>query len=168
MLMHAPIGTPLMGCIEKAHPYNKDFAVILGGPMMGRMLSDKDEIRRATVTKTLGNLLVLPKDHYLVTRSKRSIERIRMQTRSACIQCRMCTDLCPRYIDRTQHQAAPDMRNLYREETITDDAEFLRTYGDAAIAVPAVRAKCFLPDGAVAAQSQRLHETAAACPRTSA
>ena len=99
MLMHAPIGTPLMECIEKAHPYNKDFAVILGGPMMGRMLADKDEIRRATVTKTLGNLLVLPKDHYLVTRSKRSIERIRMQTRSACIQCRIVQH-------RTRHRVA--------------------------------------------------------------
>lgn len=132
MMVHTPIGTSLTECIEQASPNMEDFAVILGGPMMGRMLSDKNEIKHAVVTKTLGNILVLPKVHYLVTRSARSIERIKMQTRSACIQCRMCTDLCPRYM--IGHSIKPHliMRNLYREETITDDAEFLRTYGDAA------------------------------------
>ena len=84
------------------------------------------------VTKTTGNLLVLPRDHYLITRAQRPIERIAAQARSACIQCRMCTDLCPRYL--IGHQIRPNlvMRNLYREKFIQDDGEFLRAFGDAA------------------------------------
>lgn len=84
------------------------------------------------MTKTTGNLIVLPRDHYLITRAGRPMERIRAQARTACIQCRMCTDLCPRY--QIGHQIRPHMvmRNLYREQTISSNEEFLRAFGDAA------------------------------------
>ena len=44
------------------------------------------------------SLIVLPKEHYLFRRAQLPMETIRHQTKSACIQCRMCTDLCPRYL----------------------------------------------------------------------
>lgn len=132
IMIHTPIGTPITQCIEAAKPHLTDYAVIVGGPMMGRVLSDRGAIRNAVVTKTTGNLIVLPRDHYLITCAGRPMERIRAQARTACIQCRMCTDLCPRY--QIGHQIRPHMvmRNLYREQTISSNEEFLRAFGDAA------------------------------------
>ena len=132
IMLHVPIGTAITECIQAAGPRISDYAVILGGPMMGKVVSDPEAIRAAVVTKTTGNLLVLPRDHYLITHAERPIDRIRMQARSACIQCRMCTDLCPRYL--IGHQIRPNlvMRNLYRENFIEDNDEFLRAFGDAA------------------------------------
>ena len=67
---------------------------------MGKMLRTKEEIQSAVVTKTTGNLLVLPKDHYLVRRSEKTVPQMIHIAKSACIQCRMCTDMCPRFPDR--------------------------------------------------------------------
>ncbi|MBQ7455873.1 MAG: 4Fe-4S dicluster domain-containing protein, partial [Clostridia bacterium] len=50
------------------------------------------------VTKTLGGVLVLPADHTLVRQSALTMEQARVRARSACIQCRTCTDLCPRHL----------------------------------------------------------------------
>jgi len=72
----------------------EDPVLIDGGAMMGSALSDLDE----PVTKTSGGYIVLPRDHYLVGRktlARRVEEHI---SRSACDQCRFCTELCPRYL----------------------------------------------------------------------
>ena len=119
-------GLPLdVGCVV-------DNALIVGGPMMGKTLADRAAIEAAVVTKTTGNLIVLPKEHYLFRRAQLPMETIRHQTKSACIQCRMCTDLCPRYL--IGHQIRPNlvMRNLWREGSIEDNEEYLRSFGDAA------------------------------------
>jgi Na+-translocating ferredoxin:NAD+ oxidoreductase RnfC subunit len=71
-----------------------DYAVVVGGPMMGRVASALDE----PVTKTTSGLLVLPRDNVVVrymSRSRRSWVRRGIST---CDQCRDCTDLCPRYL----------------------------------------------------------------------
>lgn len=132
ILLNVPIGTHITECIKKAEPTITEYAVVMGGPMMGKMLTDKQAIENAVVTKTTGNLIVLPMDHYLVMRATMPIEKIKTQTRSCCIQCRSCTDLCPRYL--IGHAMHPHlvMRNLWREDTITDDAEFERAFGDSA------------------------------------
>lgn len=131
VMLRVPIGTAISACIAAACPTISDYAIILGGPMMGRILRERKDIDAAVVTKTTGNILILPRDHYLITRDARPIERIRMQAKSACIQCRMCTDLCPRYL--IGHQMRPHlvMRNLYREPVIADEAEYVRAFGDA-------------------------------------
>ena len=100
--------------------------------MMGRPLTDAKAMEEAVVTKTTGNLIVLPKDHYLFRRAQISMTSIRHQTKSACIQCRMCTDLCPRFL--IGHQIRPNlmMRNLWREGEIQDNDEYLAAFGDAA------------------------------------
>lgn len=132
IMLHVPIGTAITACIAAAAPTISDYAIILGGPMMGRVVSAPEAIKKAVVTKTTGNIIVLPRDHYLIQRAERSIDRLRVQARAACIQCRMCTDLCPRF--RIGHQIRPHlvMRNLYRENMIEDSDEFLRAFGDAA------------------------------------
>lgn len=132
IMLHVPIGTPVTACLAAAELTVSDYNVIVGGPMMGKPLIGREAIESAVITKTTGNLLVLPCDHYLFRRATLPLETIRHQTRSACIQCRMCTDLCPRYL--IGHQIRPNlvMRNLWREKNITDSGEFLATFGEAA------------------------------------
>lgn len=131
IMLHVPVGTPIRSCIEKAGPAIDEYAVIIGGPMMGIVLDEVSGIEAGVVTKTTGNIIVLPRQHYLINRSHASIERLGIQAKSACIQCRFCTDMCPRYL--IGHQIRPHlvMRNTFKEKLIKDDEEYLRTYGDA-------------------------------------
>lgn len=131
IMLHVPVGTPILECVRAAEPTLSEYGLILGGPMMGKVLTRREEMEAAVVTKTTGNIIVLPVDHYLFHRATLPMEAIRHQTRSACIQCRMCTDLCPRYL--IGHQIRPHlvMRNLWREPGMEDDEEFQRSFGDA-------------------------------------
>lgn len=132
MQLHVPIGTSVLECVHAAKPTISEFALIMGGPMMGKRLTSQAEIEQAVVTKTTGNIMVLPKDHYLFKKTALPMETVRKQTKSACLQCKMCTDLCPRYL--IGHQIRPNlmMRGLWREPSITDNEEYLRMFGDAA------------------------------------
>lgn len=129
IMLKVPIGTKITDCIKAANPTLTEYNIILGGPMMGRVILDS--LENLTVTKLTGNILILPKEHYLFTRAKITLSRIKAQTKSACIQCKFCTELCPRFL--TGHQIRPHlvMRNLYREEKITDNEEYKKTFGDA-------------------------------------
>ena len=71
-----------------------DYAVVVGGPMMGRVAQDLEE----TVTKTTSGLLVLPLDNVVVRYMTRSGTSWVRRGISTCDQCRDCTDLCPRYL----------------------------------------------------------------------
>lgn len=127
----APIGTSVRECIEKAKPLIADYSIIIGGPMMGKYLTTDKEIDEAVVTKTFGNVIVLPKDHYLFTRDKKSIDRIKREAKSACIQCKMCSDLCPRRL--LGHNIRPHkvMRSLPYMDIINDNKSFEEAFGDA-------------------------------------
>jgi Na+-translocating ferredoxin:NAD+ oxidoreductase RnfC subunit len=89
-----PVGTPFLRAIEAAggalvdHP-----AVIDGGPMMGTVYFDLDQV----VKKTTSGLIVVPKDHPHVVRRTLATPMEMLRTISMCCQCRECTDLCPRY-----------------------------------------------------------------------
>lgn len=131
IMLNVPIGTSLRECIEKADPLIKDYAIIVGGPMMGQVISDKEGIDKAVVTKTTGNVIVLSPTHYLVKWAADPIEKFRHQTRSACIQCRMCTDLCPRYLLGHDIQPHLVMRNFWRENIIDNDEEYIKSFGSA-------------------------------------
>lgn len=130
-MFQVPLGTPVMEILEHSDITEPEYAVIVGGPMMGKVLRSREQIREAVVTKTAGNLLVLPKDHYLIRRSEKSEQAMIHQAQAACIQCRMCTDMCPRYL--IGHEVRPNlvMRNLWREKMITDDGEFERSFASA-------------------------------------
>jgi len=92
--VEAPIGISYKELIEQAIPRLNDFDVIIGGPMMGRLAEDLTQ----PVTKTTGGLLVFPKDHSLIRRFRvnESESIVNITGRSACDQCCMCTELCPR------------------------------------------------------------------------
>ncbi len=132
VMLHVPVGTAILDCVKAANPRLSDYALILGGPMMGKPVIGQEAMDAAVVTKTTGNIIVLPRGHYLFRRAELPLASIRHQAKSACIQCRMCTDLCPRYL--IGHQIRPNlvMRNLWREPGITDIEEYANTFGDAA------------------------------------
>ena len=91
-----PIGMPVRLLLEQAGgPTTSDYRLILGGPMMGSLTAPDTE---TVVTKTLGGVLVLPADHLLVRHAELPPEQMRIRAMSVCIQCRTCTDLCPRHL----------------------------------------------------------------------
>lgn len=95
-IVKVPIGTKVKEVLEKCGGVlTKDYAIIMGGPMMGKRMS-KEQIEGRVITKTDGAIIVLPEEHYLVQRERMSIEHMKNQAKSACIQCHFCTDMCPR------------------------------------------------------------------------
>ncbi|MFW5490640.1 MAG: 4Fe-4S dicluster domain-containing protein [Desulfovibrio sp.] len=96
-VVRAPLGTSMVDCLEKcggALPASPVF--IIGGPMMGRVVEGLDGLASETVTKTTGGLIVLPAGHYLHRNATLPLEVVRRRAASACIQCRACSDICPR------------------------------------------------------------------------
>jgi len=132
IMVKAPIGTKIMDCIKIAKPTLENYIVIMGGPMMGRVVSNKDAINNLTITKTDGNILLLPTDSYMAKNAVLPIKKLQARTISSCIQCKFCTTLCPRFLNG--HNVTPHlvMKNLYRLDTIGDDEEFLTAFGSAA------------------------------------
>ncbi len=90
-----PVGTSLRDCITLAGGPTTDNPVVLtGGLMMGGMETDLDR----PVTKTIGGVIVLPGDHYLVRRKGSSQATYTRIGHGQCDQCSLCTELCPRYL----------------------------------------------------------------------
>ena len=90
----APVGTAMRALIaatgftgdERTH------AVIEGGPLMGHVRDSWDN----PITKTTGGLVVLPRNHYLITQITMTVERQVKIAMAVCCQCNMCTIMCPR------------------------------------------------------------------------
>jgi Na+-translocating ferredoxin:NAD+ oxidoreductase RnfC subunit len=70
-----------------------DYAVISGGPNMGKLVDGDDVIK-----KTTSALIVLDSEHPLVAREKLNLSEITSRAKAACLNCRLCTDMCPRYL----------------------------------------------------------------------
>jgi cobalamin reductase len=108
--LEVPVGTAFRHILQQAGPLSPSFDVLVGGPMMGRLADSLDE----PVTKTTGGLIVLPSEHELAVRYKTAASGRRVTTigKSACDQCAMCTDLCPRYLLGHPIQPHRTMRSL--------------------------------------------------------
>lgn len=90
--VRVPIGCTLDEVVAKAGSVTiKDPVYFVGGPMMGRIGSGSEP-----VTKTTNAILVLPKDHTIVTKKQRTSSIDLKRAASICCQCNTCTDLCPR------------------------------------------------------------------------
>ncbi len=63
IMLHVPLGTPILACIEKAIPNLKEYSIVLGGPMMGKCVTDFEQIKKHGVKKVGGNIIVFPKAH---------------------------------------------------------------------------------------------------------
>jgi Na+-translocating ferredoxin:NAD+ oxidoreductase RnfC subunit len=93
--LRCPVGITIGEAIEAAGgPTVDDFGVLLGGVMMARPAATLD----VPVTKTTGGIIVLPATHSLILRHNAPVQQIRRIGRSACDQCRFCTEFCPRYL----------------------------------------------------------------------
>src|SRR5947208_1300375 len=105
----APLGTPFRDLVALAGGATApDFGIFLNGIMMGTLTFDLDDV----VTKTTGGLIVLPRDHYLMTRRTRSLQEMNHIGKSACDQCSYCTEFCPRYLLGYDVQPHKVMRTL--------------------------------------------------------
>jgi len=88
-----PIGTPIEELIESAGgALVTEYAVIVGGPMMGHLMKAGGE----PTTKTVAGVIVLPVDHPLVSSKNAREAQVLRLARAACCQCMACTELCPR------------------------------------------------------------------------
>ncbi len=116
-VLSVPLGTRLREVVEAAGGATVDnYALIKGGPMMGS-LAEGDEV----VTKTCSGVIALPSDHILVSKYSLSPHTQLHRAQSACEVCRLCTDLCPRYL--LGHQLEPHLMiraMSYRREDMSD------------------------------------------------
>ncbi len=120
IILKTPIGITLKKCLDAAGgAIIPDYKVIIGGPMMGRMV-EKEALEREVVTKTTGAIIVIPEDHYMVHRNEKSVKHIINEAKSSCIQCRMCTDLCPRYLIGQKLEPHRIMRSVSMLENDVD------------------------------------------------
>jgi Na+-translocating ferredoxin:NAD+ oxidoreductase RnfC subunit len=95
LILKVPIGLSVGEVIELAGGARlRDFRVVLGGPMMGQVVSDLS----TPVSKTTSGILVLAPDHPVVVDKIKDPVRLRNITRLACCQCSRCTDMCPRFL----------------------------------------------------------------------
>jgi cobalamin reductase len=91
----APVGTTFRELIARAGGATvADYGIFVSGLMMGTLTFDADDV----VTKTTGGLIILPRDHYLLTRKTRTVSEMAHIGKSACDQCSYCTEFCPRYL----------------------------------------------------------------------
>jgi len=98
-LIRVPIGTSIAECLALAEGTSvASYAVFVGGPLMGDECT-REAATSTYVTKTTSGLVVLSEDSYLVRMRRLPLSHIVRRTASACIQCQMCTDLCPRYLN---------------------------------------------------------------------
>ena len=107
--MAAPVGITLQEAIDIAGGATApEYAVFVGGLMMGRVVRDLSE----PVTKTTGGLIVLPLNHRLVQRALTPLQAMHRIGKSACDQCSYCTEFCPRYLLGYDVQPHKVMRTL--------------------------------------------------------
>lgn len=105
----APVGTRFGELLARAGGATVgEFGMFVSGIMMGSLSYDLDDV----VTKTTAGLIVLPRDHYLITRKDRSQEERNRIGKSACDQCSYCTEFCPRYLLGYQVMPHKVMRSL--------------------------------------------------------
>ena len=100
---YLPVGMSVSEAIKMAGGPTVDaYSVISGGPMMGTLLPSTE----VPIMKTTSGLIVLPDENYVIRTMKRPLNVNVRYAIAACIQCRQCTDICPRYT--LGHRVFPD------------------------------------------------------------
>lgn len=100
----------------------EDYVMISGGPMTGTVAAPSD-----VVTKTTNAILVLPENHYVVLKKKCNSSVEMKRAMASCCQCRMCTDLCPRFL--LGHPIEPNTFMRSASSGVTSDTTpYLNTY----------------------------------------
>lgn len=95
LTVKVPVGTPIIDVLKLSGIDDfTDYAVIDGGPMMGPVMKDLG----GYISKKNKGFIILPKRHPLIAKKSTTLEQARRVNKATCEQCRMCTDLCPRYL----------------------------------------------------------------------
>jgi Na+-translocating ferredoxin:NAD+ oxidoreductase RnfC subunit len=90
-----PIGTAFRDAIELAGGLTiPDPVLCVGGLMMGQITLDLE----APITKTTTGVVILPRDHPVMERRLKPAAAQARIGKSACDQCRYCTEFCPRFL----------------------------------------------------------------------
>ncbi len=93
--LKVPIGTTFRECIRHAGGLATDEPVlVIGGLMMGQHTDDLD----TPVTKTSTGVVILPRTHHVIQRKLKPAPVQAKIGKSACDQCRYCTEYCPRFL----------------------------------------------------------------------
>lgn len=125
-VLRVPIGISFAECIAACGGSTiKDFKLINGGPMMGKVLPAGDA-EKSYVTKTTSGLIVIPAlGNFVAQTNNLTVKQILNRAKSACIQCSFCSDLCPRRL--IGHKLRPDriMRKMaamdFEAKMVSDD-----------------------------------------------
>lgn len=75
-------------------PTIDDFVMLDGGPMMGTVTREL----ATPVTRITSGITVIARDSTLATRKTQSDRSLKRFGKSACDQCSLCTEMCPRYL----------------------------------------------------------------------
>lgn len=87
-----PLGITVAEALALAGgPTVSDYKVVNGGPMMGKIVSVG-----SAVTKTTKGLIVVPAGHPLLVSLERPITDSTRRAATACMQCSLCSEVCPR------------------------------------------------------------------------
>jgi len=90
-----PIGTTFRDAIALVGGLTvPDPVLCVGGLMMGLVTGDLD----TPITKTTTGVVILPRDHPVMERRLKPAAAQARIGKSACDQCRYCTEFCPRFL----------------------------------------------------------------------
>ncbi len=93
--LRVPIGTSYRECLGPAGGLTTNDPVLcLGGLLMGQTTDDLD----TPITKTSTGVVILPRDHHIIERKLKPAKAQATIGKSACDQCRYCTEYCPRFL----------------------------------------------------------------------
>lgn len=93
--VRVPVGLSYREAFELAGGLTADEPVLcVGGLLMGQVTTDLD----TPVTKTSTGVVVLPRSHPVIQRKLKPQKIQAAIGKSACDQCRYCTEFCPRYL----------------------------------------------------------------------
>jgi len=93
--LRVPLGTSYRECIQAAGGLaTGDPVLSIGGLMMGQTNDDLD----TPVTKTATGVVILPRSHHVMQRKLKPNKAQAKIGKSACDQCRYCTEYCPRFL----------------------------------------------------------------------
>jgi len=117
MTLMVPVGTPVKLLLDHCGGLKSQDAVVVdGGPMMGKLIDPESY----AVKKTTKSIIAFAEDSIMAQNRKRQISADMKRAQAICLSCRMCTDLCPRYL--LGHDLFPDelMKRLYKGK-LTDE-----------------------------------------------
>ena len=94
-VIKVPIGTPVLYIFERLGIFVPENNLVLdGGPMMGKIINHKT----AVITKTTKGLLIIDKNTFCIRQKLTNLGSAVNRAAGSCCGCRMCTDMCPRYL----------------------------------------------------------------------